>query len=120
MARRAMPPLPLTCNWHQRGKCASCISIPRHGASSQVRSDRICLLREAFKRNRAVAPGRCIFAAGITTAWCGSCLRTPCNSALPPLLGDEFAQGAVSVDRQAANLHLYGMARNPAYSRALA
>ncbi|MBI5436067.1 MAG: DNA mismatch repair endonuclease MutL [Nitrosomonadales bacterium] len=34
------------------------------------------------------------------------------------LLGDEFAQGAVSVDRQAANLRLYGMVSLPAYSRA--
>jgi len=34
------------------------------------------------------------------------------------LLGDEFAQSAVSVDRQAANLNLYGMASLPAYSRA--
>jgi DNA mismatch repair protein MutL len=34
------------------------------------------------------------------------------------LLGDEFAQSAVTVDRQAANLRLYGMASLPAYSRA--
>ncbi|MDD5180790.1 MAG: DNA mismatch repair endonuclease MutL [Gallionellaceae bacterium] len=34
------------------------------------------------------------------------------------LLGDEFAQGAVTVDHQAAGLHLYGMASQPAYSRA--
>ncbi len=34
------------------------------------------------------------------------------------LLGDEFAQGAIGVDRQAANLHLYGMAALPAHSRA--
>ncbi|MBI1175289.1 MAG: DNA mismatch repair endonuclease MutL [Sideroxydans sp.] len=34
------------------------------------------------------------------------------------LLGDEFAQGAVTVDRQAAGLHLYGLASQPAYSRA--
>ncbi len=34
------------------------------------------------------------------------------------LLGDEFAQSAVAVDRQAANLRLYGMASLPAYSRA--
>ena len=34
------------------------------------------------------------------------------------LLGDEFVQGAVSVERRAANLHLYGMASLPAYSRA--
>ncbi len=34
------------------------------------------------------------------------------------LLGDEFAQHAVNVDRQAANLRLYGMASLPAYSRA--
>jgi len=34
------------------------------------------------------------------------------------LLGDEFAQSAVTVDRQAANLRLYGMAALPAYSRA--
>ncbi len=33
------------------------------------------------------------------------------------LLGEEFAQSAVSVDRQAANLRLYGMASLPAYSR---
>ncbi len=43
-------------------------------------------------------------------------------TALPPritaLLGDEFAQHAVNVDRQAANLRLYGMASLPAYSRA--
>ena len=34
------------------------------------------------------------------------------------LLGDEFAQSAVSVERQAANLRLHGMASLPAYSRA--
>jgi DNA mismatch repair protein MutL len=34
------------------------------------------------------------------------------------LLGDEFAKVAVSVERQAADLHLYGMASLPAYSRA--
>jgi DNA mismatch repair protein MutL len=34
------------------------------------------------------------------------------------LLGDEFAQSAVTVERQAANLHLYGLASQPAYSRA--
>jgi DNA mismatch repair protein MutL len=34
------------------------------------------------------------------------------------LLGDEFAQHAVSVDRRAANLRMYGMASLPAYSRA--
>ncbi|MBI3902730.1 MAG: DNA mismatch repair endonuclease MutL [Nitrosomonadales bacterium] len=34
------------------------------------------------------------------------------------LLGNEFAQSAVSVERQAANLHLHGMASQPAYSRA--
>ena len=34
------------------------------------------------------------------------------------LLGEEFAQSAVTVDRQAANLNLYGMASLPAYSRA--
>jgi len=34
------------------------------------------------------------------------------------LLGDEFAQSAVTVDRQAANLNLYGMASLPAYSKA--
>lgn len=34
------------------------------------------------------------------------------------VLGDEFAEGAVSVERQAANLHLYGLASQPAYSRA--
>jgi DNA mismatch repair protein MutL len=34
------------------------------------------------------------------------------------LLGEEFAQSAVTVDRQVANLHLYGMASLPAYSRA--
>jgi DNA mismatch repair protein MutL len=34
------------------------------------------------------------------------------------LLGEEFAQHAVSLDRQAANLRLYGMASLPAYSRA--
>ncbi len=34
------------------------------------------------------------------------------------LLGDEFAQSAVTVDRQTANLRLYGMASLPAYSRA--
>ena len=33
------------------------------------------------------------------------------------LLGDEFAQSAVTIDRQAANLNLYGMASLPAYSR---
>jgi len=34
------------------------------------------------------------------------------------ILGDEFAQSAVTVERQAANLHLYGLASQPAYSRA--
>jgi len=34
------------------------------------------------------------------------------------VLGDEFAQGAVTVERQAANLHMYGLASLPAYSRA--
>jgi DNA mismatch repair protein MutL len=34
------------------------------------------------------------------------------------LLGDEFAQSAVAIDRQAANLRLYGMVSLPAYSRA--
>ena len=34
------------------------------------------------------------------------------------LLGNEFAQSAVTVDRQAANLNLYGLASLPAYSRA--
>lgn len=34
------------------------------------------------------------------------------------ILGDEFAQGAIVVERQAANLHLYGLASLPAYSRA--
>ncbi len=34
------------------------------------------------------------------------------------LLGQDFAQSAVSVERQAAGLHLYGMASLPAYSKA--
>jgi DNA mismatch repair protein MutL len=34
------------------------------------------------------------------------------------LLGDEFAQYAVAIDRQAANLRLHGLAALPAYSRA--
>ncbi len=34
------------------------------------------------------------------------------------LLGDEFAQGAVVVERDAAGLHLHGMASLPTYSRA--
>lgn len=34
------------------------------------------------------------------------------------ILGDEFAQSATTVERQAANLHLYGLASQPAYSRA--
>jgi len=34
------------------------------------------------------------------------------------ILGEEFAQSAVTVERQAANLHLYGLASQPAYSRA--
>ena len=34
------------------------------------------------------------------------------------LLGEEFAHSAVSVERQAADLHLYGMASLPAYSKA--
>ena len=34
------------------------------------------------------------------------------------LLGEEFTQSAVTVDRQAANLRLFGMASLPAYSRA--
>ncbi len=34
------------------------------------------------------------------------------------LLGDEFSQSAVTIDRQAAGLHLYGMASLPAYSKA--
>ena len=34
------------------------------------------------------------------------------------ILGDEFSQGAVPVQRQAANLRLHGMASLPAYSKA--
>ena len=34
------------------------------------------------------------------------------------ILGKEFAQSAVAVDRQAAGLHLYGLASLPAYSKA--
>ena len=34
------------------------------------------------------------------------------------ILGDEFEQSAVTVERQAASLHLYGLASQPAYSRA--
>ena len=34
------------------------------------------------------------------------------------LLGEEFAQTSVNVNRQAADLHLFGMASLPAYSRA--
>ena len=34
------------------------------------------------------------------------------------LLGEEFAHSAVHVERQAADLHLYGMASLPAYSKA--
>ncbi len=34
------------------------------------------------------------------------------------LLGEEFAQSAVTVDRQTSNLNLYGMVSLPAYSRA--
>ena len=34
------------------------------------------------------------------------------------ILGEEFAQSAVAVERQAANLHLYGLASLPAYSKA--
>lgn len=34
------------------------------------------------------------------------------------ILGDEFAKNTVTVERQAANLHLHGMASLPAYSRA--
>jgi DNA mismatch repair protein MutL len=34
------------------------------------------------------------------------------------VLGDEFSAGSVTVERQAANLHLYGLASQPAYSRA--
>jgi DNA mismatch repair protein MutL len=33
------------------------------------------------------------------------------------VLGDEFSTGSVTVERQAANLHLYGLASQPAYSR---
>ncbi len=46
----------------------------------------------------------------------------PADKALPAriaaLLGDEFSHHAVSVDRQAAGLRLYGLAALPAYSRA--
>ena len=42
----------------------------------------------------------------------------PLQQRITALLGDEFAQGAVTVERQAAGLHLYGMASQPAYSRA--
>ena len=34
------------------------------------------------------------------------------------ILGEEFAQSAVAVERQAANLHLFGLASLPAYSKA--
>ena len=34
------------------------------------------------------------------------------------ILGEEFAQSAVVVERQAANLHLFGLASLPAYSKA--
>jgi DNA mismatch repair protein MutL len=37
---------------------------------------------------------------------------------LAALLGTEFSQSAVNVDRQAADLRLYGMTSQPAYSRA--
>jgi DNA mismatch repair protein MutL len=40
------------------------------------------------------------------------------NFRIAALLGDEFSHHAVSVDRQAAALRLYGLAALPAYSRA--
>ena len=44
------------------------------------------------------------------------------DAALPKrieaILGEEFAQSAIALDRQAANLHLYGLASLPAYSKA--
>ena len=42
----------------------------------------------------------------------------PLKQRIAAMLGQEFAQGAVTVERQAAGLHLYGMASLPAYSRA--
>jgi len=42
----------------------------------------------------------------------------PLKQRIAALLGDEFSQNAVAVDRQAANLRLYGMASLPVYSRA--
>ena len=42
----------------------------------------------------------------------------PRQQRIAALLGEEFARHAVSVDRRAANLRLYGMASLPAYSRA--
>lgn len=40
------------------------------------------------------------------------------QSRIEAMLGKEFAQGAVFIERHAAGLHLYGMASLPAYSRA--
>jgi len=42
----------------------------------------------------------------------------PLQQRIAALLGDEFSQHAATVNRQAAGLHLYGMAALPAYSRA--
>jgi DNA mismatch repair protein MutL len=43
--------------------------------------------------------------------------RTPLEQRITAILGTEFGQHTVTVERQIANLHLYGIAALPAYSR---
>jgi DNA mismatch repair protein MutL len=44
-------------------------------------------------------------------------LQAPLTQRITTLLGDEFAQGAVVIDRHAGELHLHGLTSQPAYSR---
>ena len=44
--------------------------------------------------------------------------HTQLQQRITAVLGDEFAQGSVNIERQAGPLRLYGMASLPAYSRA--
>ncbi len=47
----------------------------------------------------------------------GEGVHTGLGERVSTILGSEFSQYAVSVERQVANLHLYGIAALPAYSR---
>jgi DNA mismatch repair protein MutL len=49
------------------------------------------------------------------TAW--QLLQAQLTQRITTLLGDEFAQGAVVIDRHAGELHLHGLTSQPAYSR---